>query len=70
MLMDFSTVAILFKKNFNFDLGSKYFENERKKEEQVTKRIEEQKQKLKAITQEHLDTAQTEVRLVIGEDCL
>lgn len=52
---------------FEASKGSKYFENERKKEEQVTKRIEEQKQKQKTITQEHLDTAEKEADLLLEE---
>lgn len=48
----------------NYFVGSKYFENERKKEEQVTKRIEEQRQKMKVISSEQLEIAEKEVRIV------
>ncbi|XP_061173929.1 DNA polymerase kappa-like [Saccostrea echinata] len=52
---------------FEASKGSKYFENEKKKEEQMAKRIEEQKQKMKDITQEQLETAEREADLLLEE---
>jgi membrane protein implicated in regulation of membrane protease activity len=42
-------------------LGSRFYENERKKEQQMNKRIEEQKIKLQQITEIQLKQGQIEV---------
>ncbi|XP_062617098.1 DNA polymerase kappa-like [Saccostrea cucullata] len=52
---------------FEASKGSKYFENEKKKEEQMAKRIEEQRQKMKGITQEQLEAAEREADLLLEE---
>ena len=44
-----------------FMVGSKFYENERKKEEQMKRRIEEQKLKIGRITEEQLQQGLTEV---------
>jgi hypothetical protein len=53
------------KKSNLFDLvltGSKFYENERQKEEQMKRRIEEQRQKINQISMEQLRHGTIEVR--------
>ena len=45
--------------------GSKFYENERKKEEQMKKRIEEQKVKIEKITDKQLQQGIIEVQYIM-----
>ena len=45
--------------------GSKFYENERKKEEQMKKRIEEQKVKIEKITDKQLQQGMIEVQYIM-----